>query len=123
MGRRRRRGRFADRTSVGRSEIVPYIAGEGAARRHVRRLRTNLASVEDVLAWSVSAGLTFRCTNHGEHWQRTDGTRRVEWWPRTAKLVKDKRWADGIHVHDFEQAMRIVCEHFSLEISDAPPDA
>ena len=30
----------------------------------------------------------------------------TEWWPSSAKLVIGKKWHDGIHCHDYKQALK-----------------
>ena len=49
-----------------------------------------------------------RITNEGHHWQITGGSLLAEWWPSSAKLVIGKKWHDGIHCHDYKQALKII---------------
>jgi hypothetical protein len=37
------------------------------------------------------------------HWQVKRGPILIEWWPRTAKMVVNKQWNKGVHVHDVTQ--------------------
>ncbi len=32
----------------------------------------------------------------------------TEWWPSSAKLVIGKKWHDGIHCHDYKQALKVI---------------
>jgi hypothetical protein len=34
----------------------------------------------------------------------------AEWWPSSAKLVLDKKWGEGIHCHDYKQALTVIEE-------------
>jgi hypothetical protein len=34
----------------------------------------------------------------------------VEWWPSSAKLVLNKKWGEGVHCHDYKQALRVIEE-------------
>jgi hypothetical protein len=104
----RRRKRFADSRNAGRSELVPFQPGEDHRTRHARRLRTNLAAIDHVRQWAADNGLTLNVGNHGHHWKFTRDTFVVEWWPSTAKLVFDKRYREGIHVHDYVKAMELI---------------
>jgi len=55
----------------------------------------------------VVTGLTLRITNEGHHWQIADEGFLAEWWPSSAKLVIGKKWHDGIHCHDYKQALKL----------------
>lgn len=99
----------ADRHSAGRSPICPYIEGEEAGHRHYRRKLTNLDAENAVMEWCEARGIHLAIRNEGHHWEfRLPNGRIVEWWPSSAKLVIDKHWDEGIHVHDHEQARTIV---------------
>jgi hypothetical protein len=52
--------------------------------------------------------LTLRITNEGHHWRIADGGFLAEWWPSSAKLVIGKKWHDGIHCHDYKQALKVI---------------
>jgi len=90
-----RKRSIPDSASAGRSRIVPYYRGEDFRMRHVRR-------------WCWQRGLTPRITNEGHHWQIADGGFLAEWWPSSAKLVIGKKWHDGIHCHDYKQALKVI---------------
>jgi len=34
----------------------------------------------------------------------------AEWWPSSAKLVLNKKWEEGIHCHDYKQALMVIEE-------------
>lgn len=101
----RRRKRYEDRGSVGQSQIVPFNPCEPSMVRHQRRLETNLTNKQSVLDWCATNGVTLQIKNMGHHWIFTKGQLLAEWWPSSAKLVVGKKYAHGIHVHDFQQAI------------------
>ena len=103
-----RRRPIPDRLSSGRSRIVPYYRGEDFSTRHARRLSANLEQVANVHRWCQQQGLTLRITNDRHHWQITGGGFLAQWWPSSAKLVIGKRWHDGVHGHDYKQALKAI---------------
>ena len=103
-----RKGSIPDRVSAGRSRIVPYYGGEDFTTRHARRLSANLEQEADVRRRCEQRGLTLRVTNEGHHWQITDGCFLAEWWPSSATLVIGKKWHNGIHCHDYKQALKVI---------------
>src|SRR5215813_9313209 len=115
MGRKRS---IPDSKRAGRSRIVPFYRGEDFRTRHARRLATNLHQEADVRQWCDQRGLRLRITNEGHHWQITDGAFLAEWWPSSAKLVINRRWHDGIHCHDYQQALKIIGESYKQERFD-----
>jgi hypothetical protein len=48
-------------------------------------------------------GFKFRVLNEGQHFQIERGVMVLDWWPRTAKMVVNKKWQQAIHVHDTKQ--------------------
>ena len=110
MGRPRmsRKRSIPDSVRAGRSRIVPYYRGEDFRMRHARRLSANLEQEANVRRWCGQRGLKLRITNEGHHWQITDGGFLAEWWPSSAKLVIGKKWHDGIHCHDYKQALKVI---------------
>jgi len=103
-----RKRSIPDSVSAGRSRIVPYYRGEDFRMRHARRLSANLEQEANVRRWCGQRGLTLRITNEGHHWQIADGGFLAEWWPWSAKLVIGKKWHDGIHCHDYKQALKVI---------------
>lgn len=97
-----------DRVSAGRSRTVPYYRGEDFRTRHARRLSANLEEEANVRRGCEQRGLTLRITNHGHHWQIAGESFLAEWWPSSAKLVIAKKWHDGIHCHDYKQALKVI---------------
>ena len=116
-----RRRSIPDRVSAGRSRIVPYSRDEDFRTRHARRLTTNQEQEASVRRWCQQRGLTLRITNEGHHWQIADGTFMAEWWPSSAKLVIGKRWHEGIHCHDYKQALKIIEDSYKQRPLWVPP--
>ncbi len=112
-----RRRSIPDRASAGRSRIIPYRSGEDFSIRHARRLSANLEREVEVRQWCQQRGLMLRITNEGHHWQITDGGFLAEWWPSSAKLVIGKRWQDGIHCHDYKQALKLIEDFYRKQRS------
>jgi len=107
------RRRYDDGASAGRSKIVPYVQGENPSDRHARRLEANVSVAEGIYKICEASGVTMRIMNGGHHWQfrgkDSNGQPwNVDWWPSSAKLVRNERWERGIHVHDYEQVMRLL---------------
>lgn len=104
-----RRRRYGDRRSAGSSQQIPYVPGEGYRDRHSRRLVANSQQADAMQEWCAERGIKLTITNGTHHWTFR-GPRRglVEWWPSSGKLVINKRWRDGTHVHDWTQVQRIL---------------
>jgi hypothetical protein len=98
--------------SAGKSRIVPYRHGEDFRTRHARRLNANIEQEAAVRRWCQQRGLTLRITNEGHHWQIAGGAFLAEWWPSSAKLVIGKRWLEGIHCHDYKQALKVIGDFY-----------
>ena len=116
-----RKRSIPDRVSAGRSRIVPYSRDEDFRTRHARRLAANSEQEANVRRWCEQRGLTLRITNEGHHWQITDGSFLAEWWPSSAKLVIGKKWHDGIHCHDYKQALKIIEDSYKQRPLLVPP--
>lgn len=109
--RRDRTTRHEDRYTVGPSKLCPWVKGESSGQRHDRRMRVAHIGVDGVRQWCKDRRIQFQVTNHGHHWQfRLPNLRRVEWWPSRAKLVVDKNWQHGYHVHDHGQVQTLIME-------------
>lgn len=88
---------------MGRSHVAPFVPGEGPRERHERRKDTNLTYVDELKRWCDTHGWQFEVKNDHHHWIfRKEGTK-VEWWPSTAKLVKNQKWTKAYHCHDYLQ--------------------
>ncbi len=109
------RERIPDASKAGRSSVVPYKVGEGARRRHYRRLHANLGYETAVQKWCAEHGFAMRITNEGHHWQLRKGQFVAEWWPSSAKLVLNKAWQRGIHCHDYKQALRAIADAYERQ--------
>lgn len=55
-------------------------------------------------------GLTLDVMNGGQHWKIRKEGFVAEWWPSSAKLVVNKHWQNGIHVHDYKQVLSVLRE-------------
>ena len=93
-------------------QIVKRKNGEGWKERHRRRLQLNQERLDKFRKWVVSFGCEFRHLNGGEHWQVKHNGNCFDWWPRSAKLVINQRWKNGVHVHDYTQLIKYI-ENFS----------
>ncbi|SRR5229473_3838928 len=95
-----------DARSAGKSVIVPFVRDEPAADRHERRLRANLEARDQFAATLARAGFAMAIKNEGQHWIIRNGVDAWEWWPSSAKFVKNKQWRKGVHCHDYQQVLR-----------------
>jgi len=95
-----------DRRNAGRSSLVPYKEGEHPSDRHSRRLDANLGHEAEVVAWCAPRDITLEVKNNGHHWIFKKGRWLAEWWPSSAKLVFNRKYQRGVHVHDWQQAVR-----------------
>jgi len=101
---------------MGRSKLIKFKKYEAPMERHDRRKRENLAHCEVLEQFCREHGIEFKITNEGHHWQFRKDATLVEWWPSSAKIVINKRWHQGIHTHDWEQAKKVLCRTFKIEI-------
>lgn len=74
--------------------------------RHDRRLETNLSAEDAVAQWCREHKVRFWIKNEGHHWIFKRDLEMVEWWPSSAKFVKNKQWDRGVHVYDYKQALQ-----------------
>ena len=120
MGRKRIR----DKTNLGPSKLVPYKAGESPKKRHARRLAVAMSHEKDVRAWCEEKHVSLKIHNGGHHWMFQRGGCLVEWWPSSAKLVVNKQWKKGYHVHDYTQLLPVLASQYreTLKHDDAPSD-
>lgn len=96
----------SDAGSAGRSRIVPYIKGEEPEQRHARRLRVNQELLEEAKDFCRQNDIVMAVSNEGHHWRFKLPWHTVDWWPSSAKMVVDKKWCKGKHVHDVRQLLR-----------------
>ena len=113
-----RKRSIPDIVTAGRSRIVPYRRSEDFRTRHARRLRANLEQEANLRQWCEQRGLTLRTTNEGHQWQITEGSFLAEWSPSSAKLVIGKRGHDGIHSHDYRQALKVIADFYRKQEAD-----
>jgi len=109
-----RRNRYADRSSIGRSDVAAYYHGEPGGDRHARRLNGAIDFQEVLREWCLRNGFTLKIRNDGHHWI-LQGVFLAEWWPSSAKLVFNKRWDRGVHCHDVEQLATIVSKRLESQ--------
>lgn len=106
--------RYQDVESAGKSVLVPRRRRETMEQRHNRRYRSAIEMVNWVRNKCAWNGWSLRVTNNGQHWQFRFGNRLAEWWPSSAKLIFDKKWKKGVHVHDWEQALKVIGERWGI---------
>lgn len=97
-----------DRRSLGRSRVAPFIPGESKFDRHARRKHIACEMRAEAIAQAEQLGFAVRILNNGEHWQFSNGRTVIEWWPSSAKLVRDKKWERGVHAHDVTQVLKML---------------
>lgn len=107
--------RYPDSKSAGRSKLIPYKQGEGSRARHSRRLSGNLEMEDEMREWCAGHGIEIEVKNDGQHWLFTKGKYNAEWWPSSAKMILNKRWSKGTHVHDIRQAQGFLFAKFQLK--------
>ena len=98
--------RYSDVQKAGPSGLVPYVYAKQS--RHCRRLETALRFRDELAWWCYHHGLKLSIYNEGHHWKLEKPGFVAEWWPSSAKLIFDKKWDAGIHVHDIEQLATLV---------------
>jgi len=110
-----RKSKYNDAKSAGKSKLVPFKEGEEASQRHERRLSFNLNSKEKIEEWCKEQKIKLKISNYGHHWSFKKNDDTVYWWPSSAKLVINEKWTKGIHVHDYEQAIKQLIKVFGEE--------
>lgn len=110
----RKRKRFRDKSSCGKSSVVPFKQQEDWRSRHRRRYQVAHEMQTWLEAWCAANGFELAVKNNGHHWIITDpsGTR-CEWWPSSAKFIYNQKWTKGIHCHDAKQLTRLIQEQLS----------
>ena len=93
--------KFQDIRSLGKSNIAPYIKDETWRARHDRRKNINMSFSKNLSDWCNQNNWKFEIKNNGHHWIFKKNNILVEWWPSSAKLVKNKKWGEGLHCHDY----------------------
>lgn len=106
--------KFKDGRSLGKSAIAPFIPDEDPRDRHKRRKDTNLFFAHDLSNWCNENGWKFEIKNDAHHWIFRKNKTLVEWWPSSAKLVKDKQWKKGIHCHDYLKVINFLKKEKTL---------
>lgn len=101
-----RRHKIPDARKWGASVVIKARNPDGSLDwhiRHARRLEVNLENRKVLENWCRSNRWTFEIKNNGHHWMFRKTGVLVEWWPSSAKLVRDKQWTNGVHIHDYLQ--------------------
>ncbi|MEM7048959.1 MAG: hypothetical protein AAF604_04830 [Acidobacteriota bacterium] len=94
---------------LGRSSSVPYIEGEAAQDRHVRREAAAADREAELSAWCQGAGLDLRVTGEGSHWRILRSKEVIaQWWPSSGRLVRGECYRSAWKAHDITQVMRQV---------------
>ena len=104
--------KYKDVKSTGRSTICPYVKGEAAGDRHRRRLKTSMDGYVETSAWCDEHGVRLKVTNGGHHWRASKDGIAVEWWPSSAKVIINKKWSRGTHVHDWKKFVAVLKKRF-----------
>ncbi len=102
------RQRYDDVNKVGRSALCEFRPDEAPQDRHLRRKRVAGEWRDTMRAELAQREIELTIHNDGHHWQMKRGADYWEWWPSTAKLVVNKKWAKGIHVHDYVQVLKVI---------------
>lgn len=100
--------KYKDMNGLGKSKLCPKKKDELATDRHHRRKLFNSKRFTVVRDFCNEHGLRLKITNGFHHWQASKNGRVVEWWPSSAKVVIDKQWQKGIHVHDYKQFIAVL---------------
>lgn len=106
------RRRIPDSKKCKGSSLVPFNPYELPEERHARRLSHALSFQQEIEKRCTEFGYSVTVTNHGHHWKFTFGRKVMEWWPSSAKLVKQYQYRRGVHTFDFEQAWDQVHKYF-----------
>lgn len=105
-----KRARYKDVEHVKEDGGKPEWAKVGKKRRHrIRKAKAN--SNNDKAREAIErAGATLEIKNSGHHWIITFSNDVWEWWPSSAKLVRNKTWKQGIHVHSWQKVLETIQE-------------
>jgi hypothetical protein len=105
---RRRRKSYPDVHEAGDSQIINCEpGGTSQALGRYRHLK-NLENAPQLRDWASKHGFEFFMKNHDEHWILKGANVTAEWWPRTAKLVLNYSYLNGIQTHDWMQSCTIL---------------
>lgn len=85
------------------AKYVKYNYNELSKERHDRRFQINVDNQSKLINYCKGNRFSLSIKNNNEHWVIKQGLNIIEWWPRTAKLIINKHWKKGIHVHDISQ--------------------
>lgn len=108
----KKRSRYQDKKSVGRSSIIPFKKDEKWDARHKRRLGANLHFKDKLGNWCKKNGVSFEVKNEGHHWLFIKGATKIDWWPSSAKVIFNQVWDEGIHCHDYKQLIKVIEKKF-----------
>ena len=101
-----RMAKYRDNSKSKFKAQIRYIEGETPDARHDRRQQHNVNRLDRLRNYCKSNGFGLKVTNEEMHWQIKRGKIQIDWWPRSAKMIVNKQWSKGIHVHDTGQ---IIC--------------
>ncbi len=97
-----------DKKFLGRSKLIPYIPGEVAIKRHSRRLAINISYWEVFHDYLHRHNFNCSQSQDQEHWTIYNGKEYYEFWPRSAKLIRNRKYRHGIHSHDILQVLEVI---------------
>ncbi len=97
-----------DIQTLGKSEIAPYIHGEDPKQRHRRRKQIAIDNKEVVRQWCRDNLWSMEVNSDDHHWIFRKGKLFIEWWPSSAKLVKNHKYDKGMHCHDHLKLIEVL---------------
>lgn len=104
--------KYKDVSGVGRSRAVPFLKDETAQDRHARRKAHNFGLRQETEIFCEQNGIRLQIKNKGHHWIARKEKTIIEWWPSSAKVVINKNWKRGVHVHDAYQFHTLLEKEF-----------
>lgn len=96
------------------SDFKPVLGVEGYKRRHERRYERAMREQSTLVEWCAVLEIKLGIHNQGHHWRMTRDGHSADWWPSTAKLVFDSKYAAGVHTHTIQQVMELVTKRWRL---------
>lgn len=98
-----------------RSDLHKFRKGEDPKQRHQRRLDLAVEYKMVISAWCKRNKIGHRRTHSDHHWIFTKGDKSADWWPSSAKLIFNKEYKKGMHVHDIKVLARLLAPFFGVD--------